>query len=447
MDRRNKEHLAGRKNPGLSTHYNVAGNATIVQAVQLCELDEYAGGTKDAGEGLRDICEQLFVLFLDSYHPSVLRYQETYAQKNLAQAINEDFDFKNLARTYSEIAQVSLAKTGFALPGLRGRQKDFGTHSGINKESPMGMGSRYDKLLWTVQHVGDRWHMQRSSFVLSETRTIFNKLRFDIQLTAAGGIDTPQPKDTIFLSVDVMKQNAGGHRSPYVRCPTLGPFSNWDYANKVAFKIIWCSAKDNLLRRMYVQQKHMHTILEGKNTPGCSNLYAVGVALYAYFTRSHWEDKPDFVPNYGKADLLFIDTDMFNQKITTKIVVDPLVRLPKVEFAPQVARKRMRDELGYQNVDGEWNPLPANAIGSGTRFRCDACIASQDVHDCVRIGDSNLCETCKLMGLPCSWTSLKRRTERNLNPTADFYKLPMNEQATKAELIADPGYQALAARN
>lgn len=148
------------------THYTVARAANDWTVVQLAEFPSIVGGSQEAGTGLRDISEQLFVLFLGSYHPQVLSSRDTLEEESLEQAISEYLECKDLASKYRDIARMALGKTGFALPGKPNRQKAFGIHSGLNKQSPLNSRDRYEKLLWTVQDAGDRWIMHRSSLKL-----------------------------------------------------------------------------------------------------------------------------------------------------------------------------------------------------------------------------------------------------------------------------------------
>jgi hypothetical protein len=478
---RNHKYNAWNEDGGdyTSSHYVIARAAKTWTVVQLCELDPYAGGSIDAGNAIRDICEQLFVLFLNSYNPSVFADRESYDQKQLAQAISEDFEIKELAHTYRDVARLALAKTGFALPDLPNRQKAFGISYGINKKSPLCTHG-YDKILWTLQDVGDRWVFQRASCQATKSRCYFamsgpgsNPLTLTIQgsQTEPKSDDEPLPGEVYVAIWEVMKPDKGPHHAPYFRLPNIGPWNNWHYANKIAFKLCWKSKSDGCWRAKYVQLKTIPKNIDN-TTPGSNRSYAMGVALYAKFTRTAWENKPVFIPHFGKADILSTRVDHFNQKIEIKLVSEPLCTLPKIMFSTEVAREKMR-QLGYlENVDATWQAfdwdwlkdgkyyadgiVPKHWYGQKVRKLCDRChlIQRKTQMSCIPVGNSRHCTHCRLQGLPCSWTKLPNLYGNEwisitaVSPTgvvynkslADLVQLPVVKVATKGQKIDDPGF-------
>ena len=431
-------------------HYTVARAAKTCVVIQLCEIRSMEGGSNENGVGLRDICEQLFVLFFGTYRASVLQTQASdLSGTNLsaiAPAIVGDYRHRSLARAYTDIAKVALSKPefDFALPGKENRQKAFGIHSGLNKLSPMGTGGQWEKTLWTMEDHENKWIFHKAGCVIAPSAHLFERGQLRILCPVKdGSVDLPAPGDTVYFSFECMKPTAGEHLVPYYRCQRIGIYKNWHFANKLAVKICWFSRTTRTWRTKYIQK--------GTDTSSSAAgreyhyRYGSGTALYAHLTRTHWEDKPDFVPDLGNADLMETRVDQFQQKIHTRITAGPLCRLPATtKSSPAAVRQKLKD-MGYDNVDADW-PSLQQAPKRGVS--CDCCCI-RDVA-CTRDGGTRHCVNCQALGLPCSWTSdekLLGKPKRN-GPVweksfGDFVALPRNALAGQAQIIPDPGFQKL----
>jgi hypothetical protein len=281
MEERLRTHDTALNDPeSQGIHYTVARAAKTCVVIHLCEIRSNEGGSNENGIGLRDICEQLFVLFFGTYRASVLQNQAS--DLSGTPAIVEDYTHRSLARAYTDIAKVALSKPefDFALPDKKDRRKAFGIHSGLNKMSPMGTGSPWEKTLWTVDDHENKWIFHRTAVVMKEGTVLFT--RGDLHIKCPTGSDSPAPGDTVHLSLECMKPSAGEHLVPYYRCQRIGICKNWNFANKVAAKIYWLSRTSPSWRVKYIQ----------KGTAGSARTreygyrYGMGTALYAFLTRT-----------------------------------------------------------------------------------------------------------------------------------------------------------------
>jgi hypothetical protein len=453
MADRLKSHDEAKDDPKqVGIHYTVARAAKTCVVIQLCEIRSNEGGSNENGVGLRDICEQLFVLFFGTYRADVLQNQASdlsgTSLSAIAPAIVEDYTHRSLARAYTDIAMVALSKPGFefALPGKKNRQKAFGIHSGLNKLSPMGTGSPWEKTLWTVEEHENKWIFHRAAIIATDKTVWFRRGQLSIKKAVkAGSVDCPAPGDTVYFSFECMKPSAGEHVVPYFRCQRIGIYKNWHFANKVAVKLCWVSRTSPSWRANYIQKGTARA--DRMREYGYS--YNSGTALYAFLTRTHWKDKPESVPDLGVADLMQFRVDQFQQKILTRIVPNELCDIRALPAAtktsPAAVRLRLRD-LGYDNVDADW-PSLEQAPNRGVS--CDCCFI-RDV-PCTRDGGTRHCVNCQALGLPCSWTSdekllgpgLKWEGPIGEKSLGDFFALPLNALAGQAQDIPDPGFQKL----
>lgn len=491
-------HDRSRDNPNEANynfhHYHVARAARKCKTGQLFEQSEMEGGSQELAKGLRDLTEQMFILLLNTYSQKAMNWRERTLNKPIQQAVAEQYGDRELCIVYSEMAQLALQRSGFAQPGQPGRAP-FGAAGGLNYTSPLGGEHTFDyeKTTWVVEDHGDKWVYHRSSFKLSagENKLLFRsnqKAGYTFEISAAGGgVKTafdPAVGDEIYTSWEVMKPGSNEHPVPYFRNPTIGCYKNWSFANKLGFKAIWKRKADGKWFARYYQQAQPGRSFINDTSRGSWSPYALGVALYAFFTRASWPDKQSFVPDYGRASLIEVKLDRLQQNIKVNIVTGTLARLEGPAFSLDVPRDQMKT-YGFENVNGkfrgytwDWLEDPNSYVGGkvpapqirgqmkARRKKCDWCwMASEGSatnYPCDQVPGTERCKHCVLRGLPCSWSSAPKlfgiehntqgvrrdgvEMEKRSNPTYDhnrelLFKKPVNEEACTAREIPDPGFR------
>lgn len=487
QSRRNREHQRNslQEKFKYSHHYQIMNAARKVEVFQLCQHDENEGGSALNGKGMRDITEQLLMVMLRLYSTKALSMKDKIDQVGEAE---EQLSDRGLSALFNEIGTLSFKQTGFADPWQPGRKVPFGSGGGANFKSPLGgdQGEAYEKVPWSVTDQPDMWIFHRSSMVLGSDRRVFatdfkeNRGNFDnINVAMDAGPEgmTPQVGDTFWIQFEVMKPGKGEHPVPFFRNATIGAYENWEYANMIAFKIFWKSKATGKFYVKYWQRNVPKPLYVPGHYKNCHRRYALGVALYAYFVRSEWPNKPACVPSFGYANLAMVEVNHLRQQVNINVLTRSLAILkgPKEDLRPVI---ELMKAAGLHNVNGPWQSLdhsyvddpntyengvlPNGMVRAGLRQRrsCDACAiyieAVSSASECSRVGDSNRCQECVLRGLPCSWTptpiifgndwyKFKKGTRKH--PSLDRYvdlliKKLETEEAGKAKEIPNPGFMS-----
>lgn len=331
---------------------------------------------------------------------------------------------------------------------------------------------------WSVHHVEDRWVFLKDGFALGEHGLLFTAEGKNVKGETVGfevktrDADGPQTGDTVHVCWELMKPAKGEHLVPYFRVPEIGPYKYWSVANKAALKYFWKSAKDGRWRVRY-QQSTLATRFLNNQSESCLALYAHGIATYAFFTRSMWPEKPDFVPDFGRVELVEVKKDMSQQQMIASAVTGSLTILPNhggIDL--DVAAVQMRKN-GFEHVDGDWQALDFDWLcdpeykvdkSGGMRGRklCDYCLLCKENLNhsaCTQVattdGKDNRCLPCVLRGLPCSWTMLPKlfgnpafQEEAFAHRSDPVYKKSVallvlkaqNTAACTAHVSQDPGF-------
>ena len=216
---------------------------------QIFEHDENEGGSPEAGAALRDIMEQVFIVLFGSYSTGAIKWSESVSQTNMEALVAEQFDDRELCTIYMSIAEAAFKKVDYAWPLRPDRQVPFGAHAGLNVTSPLGGESHYDKMLWSLTELEDRYVFQKASLLLHTSKTGFSRvftaperkgsLKFAIALQLPSAEKNPRAGERYWASWEVMKEGRGEHPVPYFRNSRIGPYENWSVVNRLGFKIIW----------------------------------------------------------------------------------------------------------------------------------------------------------------------------------------------------------------
>jgi len=370
----------------------------------------------------------------------------------------------------------------------------FDAGASTDMASPLeGERPQFEQPVFTVTELSDRLIFRPRGFTLhSKEGTLFNLTHSGHSLQVTEHLEgdstkSPQLGDETYPAWEVMKQGSGPHNVPYFRNPDLGPYENWSYANKLAFKVIWKSKSDGQWRVRMLQRHNIGDMLAPQ--PGALVSYAHGTALYAYLMRATWPSKPDFLPYFGRAVLHKATRNSSQQNIQLDVVSGTLANLQGPRFSLKVMRVAMRGTVNeplFDNVDGPWAALDwqwlddpscwdPSAGGSVSnlghikddikkRKACDFCYIHTQSKDrskdvtCERYGQHNRCKACVARGLPCSWTATYKifgsdfmkesgneRTGGTLHKKAValLIKQPYNTAATTSAIIPDPGFQSV----
>ncbi|KAF2487625.1 hypothetical protein BDY17DRAFT_289301 [Neohortaea acidophila] len=444
------------------THYYVARRAKKWSARRLLNQYDAEGGNAVQAGLLLDIYENVFIVLLRAYHNGVLNWntETRTGVENVEDAITKDYSRKERCLLFDDLATATSRQTGYADPKDPDRHNAFGVKTGLNASSPMTEGEHelYSKRIWSLIRKPEinRLEFHRSALIAgsaSKQMTLFDLSYKESYTTIATfriqrppGDDFPSPGDEFYAVWEVSTR--GSHPVPYFRIQNIGCWSNWGYALRLAFKIVWKSKKTGKWRTKYLQSAGKLRSHDAKRAGSLAD-YCWGVAIYAYLMRSAWPERQSFVPNFGLAHVVEVTVNQFEQTAHCVPVTEPLQELkgPNYEFSLAVATmKRLTVQVGtvtqrLQNVNGPWQSLSfewveghtqryidnAKAAGSTAesardelsrlkkRTMCDSCWLQHNSSkaggqvQCTQVKKSdgtlmNWCEPCRLKGIACSWT-------------------------------------------
>lgn len=318
-------------------------------------------------------------------------------------------------------------------------------HHGCNDTLPLS-GENLDddeRNLWVRQDRDDRWSFHSAPLKFEGDDNVFQiQFRADgvprvlhIRLTSEEMKEMAiQDGDDYHIVCEVKKPGAGVHPVPFVRLCDIGPWSNWHYANKVAFKIIWKSQKDGKLKTKYLQRSARFRFVDNCTAPGALEDYSIGVGLYCFFVRCRFPLAQPWSADFGRAKIvdLTIDDSQQHTRVTHVETAQDNLSGKGPHFSADVPRVQM-ERLGLQNVDGSWMGFDWGWLKDKSlwkdgkvlsaklcrvfklRKKCDFCFLAArsafaetdaQTHDCERVDGFDICLPCNKMGRPCSWTGL-----------------------------------------
>jgi hypothetical protein len=371
------------------------------------KVDE--GHSAEVGDAMRDVMEATFMMLFGtmSHRVMVARIKNG---DDLAKDLAVDYDHQEMAKVFTDLSRAAFGKVGYFLPGNPDRQVPFGLHVyGCNFTVPLGgeAFSPYEQVSWVRKDLGNKWAFHRSPLQFARDKRVSSMtyrsheggLSLLIQPTEdeikAMGI---QLGDEYRVIWEVMKPGEPAHDVPFMRLSSIGCWSNWEHANKVAFKIMWRSRKhNNQWRTKYMQRASRHRFVSNCSAPGALLDYSLGVGLYCYFARNRFPEAQSWTADFGSARILDFAVDTFMQRITvTPFVARADVHLTGPKYSADVARQQMQD-LGLKNVNGafkgfDWRWLSQPSMWKDgkvdsalqtrnykRREKCDFCLLSSEV--------------------------------------------------------------------
>ena len=409
IGRRIKEHTdtAAGNHKGQEVHQTMR-DARSIRWYKLAQHDVDEGGSDSLGFAMRDIMETTFMMIFSTMSVRVIA-PTARNTPTLASDISLDFDDQNLAQMFTRIAQQAFGREGIILPRL----PPFGLHRyGCNYTIPLGGEgfADYERTVWTRKDNATNWSFHRPSLELQKDMRVTimhyrdhsdKRPNLMIQPTSQEIKDMGiKVGDEYFVVWEVQKK--GQHPVPFFRLCEIGCWSNWHYANKVAFKLVWRCARGpeaGIWKTKYVQRQARPRFVENCVAPGSLLDYSLGVGIYCFFTRTRFPRAQDWSANFGPAVIVTATVDNFAQKITVASADIALYeRLTGPTLDPRIARARMV-RLGLHHVEGPWQgltfewlsdrslwkngiiPEPRSLRGYKGRKKCDYCYFSVRVRD------------------------------------------------------------------
>ncbi|OJD39026.1 uncharacterized protein BKCO1_300084 [Diplodia corticola] len=390
----------------------------------------------------RTVAEQMFICLLETYHPDVLDPARflTAADMNEAGLMGTDstaeagksvYHHQRHAAVLQYFERCTREKSGWK--GGVSRQQKFGAARGLNWSSPLvELFTTSDKVLWLKTSYPDMDVYRRSPTKIYKHRTGYLIVcKVTKHHWASGGkmdhsdvIEIVFPKDTEELS-DGMEVNTvieiapGGqhHPVPYARLAGVGPWTNWDQANRVGIKVEW-QDEDGQWKHRYCQSTYGGT----RDTsgmwkdPGHVKAYGKTVALIHYFSHEVQQPMVKWPESYGTAEVKEMKYDHLRQKIRfVDVALTTRSIAPPQKLSHQAIEDKLRaasdyPELGQRGqtkIGGEFQKFPT---GATPRYRptCDGChLGNVDPRrGCkAEANTGNACKPCYRLGLPCTWTA------------------------------------------
>jgi hypothetical protein len=436
-----------------SSYGHLTKNSSRLDMVAVCIL--HLNDIQD----LAYIIEQIFVCLFQSYRNSMFRIDDQTNGKYAG-------DIQS-AHYFTELAKHVFSHTRW--PGGI-RRESFGVTHGANWASPLDEWSKMSTNLWirTDTRIKDRSTGKSTPVATFRSATAMKmvagsdvpnantKKRYDFQVwqkkisskrrimsakfrgDGVDGSKAPLPGVSFYLVFEVYT-NGNPHPHAYSRLPSIGPFMNWDQARSFAVRMEWEYPLDSgkwMCR--YLQAGRTLRFAEPK-IPGALFNYANAISFLQWLFGSAPNHSYDWIPRApGAANVRQIFYNLHEQTITIR---PPEERLVMVSAAPKSADtmiQQLKDpKLGLGNVGGEFGHFPGNQKSARQRKHCDTCTMLPVVayasgvfkRGCIRIGDLNLCQTCRSLGRPCcTWTD-----KRAIKPASSF---------TPAMITGDDGHSA-----
>jgi len=409
IGRRIKEHTqaADSDRTGQEVHQTMR-DARSIRWYKLAQHEVDEGGSDRAGTAMRDIMETTFMMIFSTMSHRVIA-PSARNTSTLSSDISLDFDDQSMAQMCTSIAKQAFGKEGITLP----RSPQFGLHRyGCNYTISLGGEGRelYERTVWSRKDDSTCWSFHRPPLTLQKEKRVHTLSYRDHGSTTLTLVIQPTAQELKDMSIAVNDQyfavwevqKDGQHPVPFFRLCEIGPWSNWSYANKVAFKIVWKSSRGKeagIWKTKYMQRQARPRFVDNCVAPGSLLDYSLGVGVYSFFTRTRFPRAQRWSADFGQAVIVTATVDNFAQRIT--VAPAPLVlheRLTGPVLHLGVPRVRM-ERLGLQNVNGPWQslnfdwlsdpslwkdgiiPEPKSLRGFKGRKKCDYCYLTVRVRE------------------------------------------------------------------
>lgn len=226
--------------------------------------------------------------------------------------------------------------------------------------------------------------------------------------------DLPPPNTRVH-NVFEIRTDGELHPMPFSRSPTVGPFTNINDGNRMAFRTEWYDKETDQWKAVYYQMGIEDTRVKGA-PPGGTQAYNVGYAWHRFFNQQRPPKGPEFewLWDFGQARIKRVYFDHLDQAIRLQDI-NNIHDAPKpgILTVEQVGQQLM--DLGAGRVSTPQDtqyPLFRNGQSKdGGRKACDGCKVAKEwgiggaaATLCTRSGNKNVCVKCEKMGRPCTFT-------------------------------------------
>lgn len=432
-------------NPGYNTeHYRCLRKARKWRIVRVLVQDPDEGGGEAMAEKLRDLYEVIWMMKLRTFHTKMLKWNNLDVHstaEGIAHAATHDYARKELCLLYDDIATASTKSPGntYADPTKPDRKKSFGNFLGLNCSCPVGTleKRRFERTIYSLSQFPQQKRMvfRRPGYksyaadpkkgdklsVYSQAGTYEHGGDANFTIKTPVGGEYPNVGDYVYPVWEVMTE--GVHPVPYFRVGDIGCWTNWPHVLKLGFKLLW---KSNANRKWYYKylQSGVKASFKDPKKQGSQADYCWGIAIYAMLMRSTWPKRQSFVPKFGRAHVVEVTLDQFEQKAVCSALAKPLADLKGPVFSFRTAvqlTKQLSASVGgstwrLENVDGPWQRLQWDWLEEHrARYQQEAMAAGKtekDVNrklkhqkkdklcDCcwiaynVSVGSASICEGC-----------------------------------------------------
>ncbi|KAI4692871.1 uncharacterized protein J4E88_001241 [Alternaria novae-zelandiae] len=410
-----------------SRYGDLTRNSASLDMFAMCVLSE------DDIPDLAHVVEQIFVCLCQTYRKFL------FSDRVASSGGSGILSAIGYAKYFTDIARNVFERTGWH--GAVSRE-GFGAYQGANFSSPLQEWTAYTNRILFLRT--DTRTMDKASgrstpvaiFRSANPRKLSHAkviqpgqtkrqlavwekmhgkqgIRLSFWSDSKDGTKAPLANVPYHLVVEVYKD---GSRHPHAwsRLSGIGPFSNWTQASSFAIRIEWEHPPNSgQWRYRYFQTSQMFRFVD-TSVPGALRSYATAISFLQWLFGKAPNHSLPWIPRLsGRAYVLLADFDLHNQMITIKRSNEPFIIQPStLRPSSDILRELKSSHLQLQNVGGEFGKFSTRSFG-GPRKQCDVCTMLPDVafdngvfkRGCKRVGNSNVCQVCEMLGRPCcTWT-------------------------------------------
>ena len=381
---RTHQSAINRDDPG--HHYATARLAKECAMIVICR------GIHSAS---LDIAEQVFMLLLQTYQPSVLKFQledagltnEQNILERSAKMINMNEHATLLTRCANEVFKSTRWPGGV-------ERESFRASNGLNMSSPLAEVARIKRQPWarieipgamTLYHGPAFSALYSTGSVIACFRLIYGGRELSFHLKNQPGV-YPEPGQKVYTIVEMTHDGSPHHLAWAGNLPTVGPMEDWDLARSFAVRLEW-EMKDGTGWRSVYSRRDFKSFVD-HDAVGSFKAYADAIALLRYLKREEINNRPSWVSTFGLASVRDIKFDHMKQEVH----ITALHQTTKVDPPQLRSQQAIMDELESLgiNISGSANTGPSrypwrswltkNQLGGPPRRTCDT-------HYVIRYGD------------------------------------------------------------
>ena len=314
--------------------------------------------------------EQLITLVVATYQKKVtqLDVEEASTPADAENVVVKHLPVKLAGTLLTRVAKSVFGQLDFQPLCERAR---FNAPVGLNWDSPLYDVTRA-RTQWvrTVQPgVMEAYHRGGlDAYMEGKTMQVtpFNGRSYDdaahnFKVNCYPGEPRPEKDSILFVVCEIMT-NGQAHHTPWARLPAVGPWSDWEYANRFGVRIEW-QENDKWYQR-YCQSSNTRQFQSGD--PGAFMNYAIATGALRYFQGVGLNNPRGWDINYGTTRIKDLVLDHFTQTLTVKHLVRQTRNMQRPTLKSMDAVGNELRQLGAQNI-GQWG------IVQGIRTSCDGC--------------------------------------------------------------------------